>query len=33
MESGLEGLDSYLATKAVWINVSDDPMADPFVMR
>ncbi len=33
MESGLEGLDSYLATKAVWINVSDDPMSDPFIMR
>ncbi len=33
MESGIEGLESYMATKTVWVNLSEDSMPDPFVMR
>ena len=32
-ESGLETIQDYTRTKTVWINTSDVPMADPFVMR
>ena len=31
-EGGLEALD-YTRTKSVWINLSSQPMADPFVLR
>jgi acyl-CoA reductase-like NAD-dependent aldehyde dehydrogenase len=33
LEGGREGLESYLADKAVWVNLSEDQMPDPFVMR
>jgi (Z)-2-((N-methylformamido)methylene)-5-hydroxybutyrolactone dehydrogenase len=32
-ESGLDSIRDYTRTKSVWINTSDVPMADPFVMR
>jgi (Z)-2-((N-methylformamido)methylene)-5-hydroxybutyrolactone dehydrogenase len=32
-ESGLQAIEDYTLTKTVWINMSDEPMADPFVMR
>jgi acyl-CoA reductase-like NAD-dependent aldehyde dehydrogenase len=32
-ESGIETLHDYTRPKTVWINTSDQPMADPFVMR
>jgi (Z)-2-((N-methylformamido)methylene)-5-hydroxybutyrolactone dehydrogenase len=32
-ESGLDAIRDYTRTKSVWINTSDHPMADPFVMR
>jgi (Z)-2-((N-methylformamido)methylene)-5-hydroxybutyrolactone dehydrogenase len=32
-ESGLDAIRDYTRTKSVWINTSDVPMADPFVMR
>lgn len=32
-EAGQESLLDYTRPKAVWINTSDDPMPDPFVMR
>ena len=32
-ESGLQGLYDYTRTKTVWINTSDEPLANPFVMR
>jgi (Z)-2-((N-methylformamido)methylene)-5-hydroxybutyrolactone dehydrogenase len=32
-EGGLDAIRDYTRTKAVWINTSDQPMADPFVMR
>ncbi len=32
-ESGLDSIRDYTRTKAIWINTSDAPMADPFVMR
>lgn len=32
-EAGLDAIHDYTRTKAVWINTSDAPMADPFVMR
>lgn len=32
-EAGLEGVESYLAPKAVWVNLSSTGMPDPFVMR
>ncbi len=32
-ESGLDSIRDYTRTKAIWINTSDVPMADPFVMR
>ncbi len=33
MESGIEGIESYMATKTVWVNLSEGNMPDPFVMR
>ncbi len=33
MESGIEGIESYMATKTVWVNLSEGSMPDPFVMR
>ncbi len=32
-ESGLQAIYDYTRPKTVWINTSDAPMADPFVMR
>lgn len=32
-ESGLDAIRDYTRTKSIWINTSDAPMADPFVMR
>ena len=32
-EGGLEAVLEYTRTKSVWIRTSDDPIADPFVMR
>jgi acyl-CoA reductase-like NAD-dependent aldehyde dehydrogenase len=32
-EGGLEGVLDYTRTKSVWINLSSQPMADPFVLR
>jgi (Z)-2-((N-methylformamido)methylene)-5-hydroxybutyrolactone dehydrogenase len=32
-ESGLDTMLDYSRTRTVWVNTSDDPMADPFVMR
>ena len=31
--SGLDSIHDYTRTKTIWINTSDAPMADPFVMR
>jgi acyl-CoA reductase-like NAD-dependent aldehyde dehydrogenase len=32
-EAGAEAMLDYTRTKSVWINTSDEPIADPFVMR
>ena len=32
-ESGLDTIYDYTRTKTVWVNTSEDPMANPFVMR
>jgi acyl-CoA reductase-like NAD-dependent aldehyde dehydrogenase len=32
-EAGTEAMLDYTRTKSVWINTSDAPIADPFVMR
>lgn len=32
-EGGMDTVLDYTRTKSVWINTSDEPMADPFVMR
>ena len=32
-ESGFQAMYDYTRPKTVWINTSDDPMANPFVMR
>lgn len=32
-EAGLDSIYDFTRTKTVWINTSDEPMADPFVMR
>jgi len=32
-ESGMDAINDYTRTKTVWINTSDEPMPDPFVMR
>ena len=32
-EGGMDTVLDYTRTKAVWINTSDEPIADPFVMR
>ncbi len=32
-EAGLEAVHDYTRTKTTWINTSDTPMANPFVMR
>ena len=32
-ESGMESIKDYVRTKTTWINISDDPMSNPFVMR
>ena len=32
-ESGLQAIADYTRPKTVWINTSDEPMANPFVMR
>ena len=32
-EAGIEAVQDYTRTKTIWINTSDAPMANPFVMR
>ena len=32
-ESGLQAIYDYTRPKTVWINTSDQPLANPFVMR
>ena len=32
-EGGMDTVLDYTRTKSVWINTSDEPMADPFVVR
>lgn len=32
-EAGIEAVQDYTRTKTTWISTSDDPMANPFVMR
>lgn len=32
-EAGMDGILDYTTTKTTWINTSDQPMANPFVMR
>ncbi len=32
-ESGMDAIRDYTRTKSIWINTSDVPMADPFIMR
>ena len=32
-EAGLDAINDYTSTKTTWINTSDRPMANPFVMR
>lgn len=32
-EAGLQGVLDYTRSKTVWINISEQPMANPFVMR
>jgi acyl-CoA reductase-like NAD-dependent aldehyde dehydrogenase len=32
-EAGMDSIRDYTRTKSIWINTSDVPMADPFVMR
>ncbi len=32
-ESGMDSVHDYTRTKTIWINTSDAPMVDPFVMR
>lgn len=32
-EAGIDAVEDYIRTKAVWINTSSEPMANPFVMR
>jgi acyl-CoA reductase-like NAD-dependent aldehyde dehydrogenase len=32
-EAGMEAVYDYTRTKTLWLNTSDKPMANPFVMR
>ena len=32
-ESGFQAMYDYTRPKTVWMNMSDEPMANPFVMR
>lgn len=32
-EAGMDAINDYTRTKSVWINTSEEPMANPFVMR
>ena len=32
-EAGIDAIHDYMRTKTVWINTSDAPIADPFIMR
>ena len=32
-EAGKEAIADYIRTKTTWINISDAPMSNPFVMR
>ena len=32
-EAGIDAVLDYTCTKTTWINTSDQPMANPFVMR
>ncbi len=32
-EAGIEAIQDYTRTKTVWLNTSDEPMSNPFVMR
>jgi aldehyde dehydrogenase (NAD+) len=33
IEHGLESMHEYTRLKSVWINTSEEPVADPFIMR
>jgi aldehyde dehydrogenase (NAD+) len=33
IEHGTETIKEYTRLKSVWINTSEEPVADPFVMR
>ena len=32
-ESGFQAIYDYTRPKTIWMNTSDEPMANPFVMR
>ena len=32
-EAGIEAIHDYTRTKTVWLNTSEQPMSNPFVMR
>jgi aldehyde dehydrogenase (NAD+) len=32
-EAGIQAINDYVRTKTTWINISDEPMANPFIMR
>lgn len=32
-EAGIQGIFDYIRTKTTWINISSEPMSNPFVMR
>ena len=32
-ESGIDAVKDYTQLKTVWINTSNEPMSDPFIMR
>ena len=32
-ESGMQAMMDYTRPKAIWLNMSDEPMANPFIMR
>ena len=33
VEHGIESIKEYTRLKSVWVNISDEPVADPFIMR
>ena len=32
-EAGVDAINDYTRTRTTWINISDEPMKNPFVMR